>query len=159
MGCYEKIRMIIISMEDENDKEQTIKNTFDLLDRDHDGAIDIRELERFIFNQGMNIPQEEIQQLIEKIDTNQDGKIQYSEFKQIMDKMITKEDDEALCKQIFHTLDRKGDNAITTDELKYAFYCLGEILTEEDVRHLIQFASHGKDSVNLEDFSSLYKKI
>ena len=142
----------------ENDKEDAIRKTFNMLDMDGHGYIDVKELERFILNQGMNIPQEELQLLIEKIDTNQDGKIQYSEFEQIMEKMMNNEDDETICRQIFSSLDRTGDNVISADELKYAFYCLGEMLTEEDVRNLIHYASHDKDSVNYEDFIKVFKK-
>lgn len=144
---------------DELDKEEAIKTTFDLLDRDKDGNIDVKELERFILSQGMNIPPEELQELVEKIDSNGDGKIQYGEFKQSMDKIITKEDEESLCKQIFDMLDRGSDKVISVEELKYAFYCLGEPLTDDDVRHLIQFASgNGRDEVTFEEFSKIYKK-
>jgi Ca2+-binding EF-hand superfamily protein len=142
----------------DNDKEEAIRRTFNILDRDKDGNIDTKELERFILNQGMNIPQEELQQLIEKIDTNQDGKIQLSEFESIMHKMLNNEDDETICRQIFTSIDRKSDNFITADELKYAFYCLGEMLTEEEARHLIQFASNGKDSVNYENFIKIFRE-
>ena len=143
---------------DENEKEEMIKRTFDLLDIDKDGNIDVKELERFILNQGMNIPQEELQLLVEKIDTNHDGKIQLSEFEEIMNKMMNNEDDESISKQIFSSLDRKEDKVITADELKYAFYCLGEILTDDEVRHLIQFASNNKDSVSYDEFFKLYKR-
>ena len=53
----------------ENDKEDAIRKTFNMLDMDGNGYIDVKELERFILNQGMNIPQEELQLLIEKIDS------------------------------------------------------------------------------------------
>lgn len=142
---------------EEVDKQNMIKRTFDMLDIDKDGNIDVEELERFISNQGMNIPQEELQLLVEKIDTNQDGKIQFSEFEQIMEKMMDSEAEDNILKQIFGALDRKNDNVITPDELKYSFYCLGEILTDDEVRHLIQFASKGKESVDYEDFKKMCK--
>ena len=72
--------------------------------------------------------------------------------------MMNNEDDESISKQIFSSLDRKEDKVITADELKYAFYCLGEILTDDEVRHLIQFASNNKDSVSYDEFFKLYKR-
>jgi len=145
---------------DELDKEEAIKTTFDLLDSDKDGNIDVKELEKFILSQGMNIPPEELQELVERIDTNGDGKIQYGEFKLCMDKIITKEDEESFCRQIFDMLDRGSDKVISIEELKYAFYCLGEPLTDDDVRHLIQFANgnNNREEVTFEEFSKIYKK-
>lgn len=143
---------------EELDKEEAIKKTFDLLDKDKDGNIDVKELKSFILSQGMNIPPEELQELVERIDTNGDGKIQFSEFKQSMDKIITKEDEGLLCKQIFDMLDRSSDKVITMEELKYAFYCLGEILTDSEVSTLISYASGGSDQVSFDDFMKVYKK-
>ena len=144
-------------MED-NERLEAIQKTFQILDKDGDKNISIKELERFILNQGMNIPQEELQQLIESVDINQDGNIQYSEFEQIMLKMMNDEDEDSICKQIFNSIDRKNDNQITADELKYAFYCLGEMLTEEEIRFLIHTVSGGNDFVTYENFCKIFKE-
>lgn len=140
-------------------KEEEIKRTFDLMDRDKDGNIDVKELERYILCQGIEIPQEELQEMIEKIDTNGDGKIQFNEFKLAMEKMSSADDDESLMKQIFEALDRSSDKVISKEELKYAFYCLGEFLTDEEVRTLIEYASGGNDSVSFDNFCSKFKNF
>jgi Ca2+-binding EF-hand superfamily protein len=146
-------------MEGDQSKEETIKQTFDLLDKDRDGNIDVKELEKFISNQGLNIPQEDLQEMIERIDSNGDGKIQFSEYKQAMDKILTNEDETILCKQIFDALDRGSDKVISIEELKYAFYCLGEILTDDEVRGLISHASEDGQNVTYDDFERIYKEI
>jgi Ca2+-binding EF-hand superfamily protein len=64
--------------------EETIKLAFDLMDQDQDGNIDMKDLENFISIQGLNYSQQDLQEIIKKIDLNDDGKIQFSEFKRAM---------------------------------------------------------------------------
>jgi len=140
-----------------SDSENLIKDQFQALDRDGNGFIDIKELETFIMHQGMNIPQEQIQELVEKIDTNQDGKIQFEEFERVMREMMETDAEEKMLKEIFDSIDRNRDGVIKVEELKYALYCLGEDVSNEEVKCLLQFASNGLDYVTFEDFKRISK--
>lgn len=144
-------------MESDADKHLRIREAFRMLDRDGNQTIDVKEVETFILNQGMNIQQGELQELIEKIDTNRDGNIQYSEFEKVMEDIFESGAEEKMLKQIFDSIDRDHDGILRVNELKYALYCLGEEVSDTDVDNMIRFATNGNDFVTFEDFLRMSK--
>lgn len=76
-----------------------LKNAFRELDTDNSGSLELTEI-RTAFNE-LNIPEEEINQIFERMDFNHDGQINYTEFLAV-------------------TVDRR--KAITENNLLFAFH-------------------------------------
>mmetsp|Transcript_3164 Transcript_3164/g.2895 ORF Transcript_3164/g.2895 Transcript_3164/m.2895 type:complete len:145 (-) Transcript_3164:85-519(-) len=144
-------------MESEDDKELRIREAFRMIDRDGNNIIELKEVEAFIFNQGMNIQQEELQEFMEKIDTDRDGNIQYGEFEKSMKEYYEEGAEERMLKQVFDSIDRDHDGCIRSNELKYALYCLGEEIPDADIENMIQFATNGNDFVTFSEFVKMSK--
>ncbi len=66
-------------------KEDYLKMTFAYFDRDKSGFITREELRKVLrSDDGLNIPETEIERLIKEVDFNHDDKIDYNEFLNMM---------------------------------------------------------------------------
>lgn len=95
---------------------------FEHLDSEHDGFIDVVELEKGLKNSKVFIDtdEEEWQSIIKAIDVNGDGKIDFTEFISVAynrKKLLCEEN----VKIAFKIFDKDGDGEITKEELKSVF--------------------------------------
>mmetsp|Transcript_731 Transcript_731/g.1771 ORF Transcript_731/g.1771 Transcript_731/m.1771 type:complete len:642 (-) Transcript_731:144-2069(-) len=64
--------------------EQLVKDLFNDLDADHSGALSQAELRALIDSDAFECPYDDIDEIMEEMDTNQDGKVSYSEFLKVV---------------------------------------------------------------------------
>jgi calcium-dependent protein kinase len=81
-------------------KEDYLKMTFAYFDKDKSGFITREELRKVLkSDDGLNIPDKEIEKLIKEVDFNHDDKIDYNEFLDMMKRDLKGEETEKVIRQ------------------------------------------------------------
>mmetsp|Transcript_67472 Transcript_67472/g.170209 ORF Transcript_67472/g.170209 Transcript_67472/m.170209 type:complete len:82 (-) Transcript_67472:84-329(-) len=65
-------------------KTKALMREFKLFDKDRNGFITPEELKKAMARGGMEITDEEVNDMISKVDVNSDGKVNYEEFAKMM---------------------------------------------------------------------------
>lgn len=138
---------------------------FQMFDKDGDGRITQKELNESFKNLGIIIPENELSQMIEKIDVNGDGCVDAEEFGELYKSIMVQGEDEEVgdedMKEAFNVFDQNGDGFITVDELKTVLSTLGlkQGKTLEECRKMIiQVDVDGDGRVNYKEFRQMMKK-
>lgn len=126
-----------------------------MFDKDGDGTITVLELASVMRALGQQPTDDELQIMMNSVDTDQNGVIDFDEFIHLMrnhfytDEQAPNLDAELL--EAFRVFDRNGDGFITEEELRQALLNLGERLTGEQLKDMIAVAD--KDGNGLIDYS------
>ncbi|KAK1398064.1 calmodulin-like protein 3 [Heracleum sosnowskyi] len=102
-----------------------LRRVFHMFDRNGDGKITKKELNDSLQNLGMFIPDEELVQIIDKIDVNGDGYVDMDEFGALYKTIMDEKDEEEDMKEAFNVFDQNRDGYITVDELRSVLSSLG----------------------------------
>ena len=114
------------------DLEKKLKETFYLVDIDKDNKINTNEVGLTLRALGIYLDENDINEIIKKIDPNNLGKINFEDFKQIfIEKIQTNKTLDDLIKA-FQFFDKEGNYKINFKQLKHGLKILGETLTEEE---------------------------
>merc|ERR1712150_426888 len=68
----------------EKDPDKELRDAFRVFDSDSSGAIDRNELKRLMKKLGQNLHENELDAMMDEVDTNGDGEISFEEFKAMM---------------------------------------------------------------------------
>mmetsp|Transcript_28431 Transcript_28431/g.40017 ORF Transcript_28431/g.40017 Transcript_28431/m.40017 type:complete len:152 (+) Transcript_28431:71-526(+) len=68
----------------EKDPDKELRDAFGVFDTDGSGSIDRTELKRLMKKLGQNLHENELDAMMEEVDTNKDGEISFAEFKAMM---------------------------------------------------------------------------
>ena len=136
--------------------QQTIKEfreAFDILDKDKDGYITIKELKQIMKNLGQAATEAELQYMINEVDINGSGTIDFREFLGIMMKKMKETDNEDELIEVFKIFDTDGNGLINSNELLNVMVTLGENTNKKDIEDLIKKVDHDDDGfINCEEF-------
>ncbi|KAI8140106.1 calmodulin-like protein [Fennellomyces sp. T-0311] len=156
---------------------ETLKQAFSLYDRDGDGGITVKEFGDILKSLNVGSTAEEIESIVKSVDRNHDGRIDFDEFVVAMTRHlpppqdhpkraqtyppITKgkrlsfyEDDEL--KQCFHAFDKNGDGYISLNELEEVMSRLGEKLSQQELKDMMDDADTNKDGqIDFKEFKKL----
>lgn len=131
-----------------------LKEAFSLFDADHDGEITVGELSRVMRNHGLNPTDEELSDMIRNVDKNSNGAIDFNEFIEMMLRRDSRIEEDVA--HAFRVFDRDGDGLISAEELRLTMNNLGEPLTDQEVRAMIDEADlDGDGLINFQEFSHL----
>ncbi len=109
------------------------KEAFLMFDKDGDGKITRKELDTVMKSLGQNPTENELNYLINEVDTDGNGTIDFQEFLNMMlDKIKVADHDEEL-KEAFKVFDKNNDGFISAIDLKHVLTCLGEQLTDGEI--------------------------
>ncbi|XP_008835071.1 calmodulin-like protein 5 [Nannospalax galili] len=136
-------------------KEQVdeFHTAFSRFDKNGDGHINVQELGDVMKQLNKNLSEEELKELISRVDTDGDGTISFDEFLAAMAKYASGGIAEKELRAVFSVFDQNGDGHISVDELKQAMTQLGEKLSQEELDAMIREADVDKDGkVNYEEF-------
>eukprot|EP00747_Dinoflagellata_sp_TGD_P213251 gnl/TRDRNA2_/TRDRNA2_86234_c0_seq2.p1 gnl/TRDRNA2_/TRDRNA2_86234_c0~~gnl/TRDRNA2_/TRDRNA2_86234_c0_seq2.p1 ORF type:complete len:171 (+),score=54.08 gnl/TRDRNA2_/TRDRNA2_86234_c0_seq2:105-617(+) len=143
--------------EDEIDE---IREAFNLFDTDGSGQIDPRELKAAMQSLGFETKNPTIYQMIADLDSDgHGGPIDFEEFLDaITQKLGDKETRDGISK-IFSLFDDDKTGTISLKNLKRVAKELGETMSEEELREMIERAdSKGDGQISLEDFYTIMTK-
>lgn len=131
-----------------------------MFDRNGDGKITKKELSDSLGNLGIYIPDNELIQMIEKIDVNGDGFVDIEEFGELYGTIMGEKDEEEDMREAFNVFDQNGDGFITVEELKSVLQSLGlkQGRTLEDCKRMIMKVDvDGDGMVNYKEFKQMMK--
>ncbi|KAL3634483.1 Calmodulin-3 [Castilleja foliolosa] len=143
-------------------EEQIVQfqEAFSLFDKDGDGCITIEELGRVIRSLDQNPSEEELQDMINEVDSDGNGTIEFAEFLNLMANKIKESDAEEELKEAFKVFDKDQNGYISATELRHVMIHLGEKLTDEEVAHMISEADlDGDGQINFDEFVRIMSTI
>jgi calmodulin len=137
------------------DQLAELKEAFSMFDKDGDGTITLSELSSVMRTLGQKPTEDELQIMLSSVDTNQNGVIDFDEFLELMRNHFYGDGEEPSAEaellEAFRIFDRNGDGFITEEELRQALLNLGERLTGEQIKDMLNAAD--KDGNGLIDYS------
>lgn len=142
--------------EDEIDE---IREAFNLFDTDGTGSIDPSELRAAMQSLGFETKNPTIFQMIADLDDGSGRNIEFEDFLDaITAKLGDKETRDGICK-IFNLFDDDKTGHISLKNLKRVAKELGETMSEEELREMIERAdSNGDGQITAEDFYNIMTK-
>ena len=136
------------------------QEAFDMFDKDKSGSIDEEELGCVMRRLGHEMTDEELKQMVAKVDTDNNGEIDFDEFLAMMLAYNNAGGKDNEMKQAFKQFDINGDGKISRDELKQTMKYLGADLTDEQVEDMIRQADMNEDGeVDFEEFKKMMSEM
>lgn len=127
------------------------RDVFRIFDADQDGNISSTELIKILKSCGLEPTDEQVQMLIENVDTNGNGVIEFTEFCQLMIKYGTQKDDDL--RDAFKVFDQDNNGYIDAAELQTILSNMGENLPMDQVEDMIREADlNGDGLIDYEEF-------
>ena len=120
-----------------DEQKQEFKEVFSLFDKDGDGTVSTKELGVVMRALGQNPTDAEIAEMIKEVDENGDGDVDFDEFCGLMVKKMNENEPEEELVEVFKIFDKNNDEKIDAEDLKIIFQELGEDVTDEDCRLMI----------------------
>ena len=139
------------------DEVEEIREAFNLFDTDNSGTIDPKELKAAMQSLGFEQKNPTIYQMI--ADLEQEGNsIDFGTFlNAITAKLGDKETKEGI-KKIFDLFDDDTSGAINLQNLKRVAKELGETMTEDELREMLERAAGNGEEISFEDFYNIMTK-
>lgn len=107
---------------------------------------------------GQNPTQQELNDLVNEIDTNGNSMIEFSEFLTMMARQIKEQDVEAEILEAFKVFDSDGDGKISQTELVRVLTTIGEKLTDAEAKQMLEAADTDSDGqIDIEEFARVLK--
>ncbi|VDO99385.1 unnamed protein product [Soboliphyme baturini] len=133
------------------------RSAFRLIDKNDDGVISASEVASVMRFLGYKPTDDEIRNIIAKIDQDGNGTIEFDEFVPLMSRHSKKADKENDLFITFKVFDRNGDGYITKEELRHVMESLGEELTDEEMDMMLKAADKdGDNRVSFDEFKSMF---
>jgi len=129
------------------------REAFSLFDKDGDGTITTEELGIVMRSLGQNPTEDELQVMLNEVDSDGNGTIDFNEFLSMMAKKLKETDSDDEIREAFFVFDKDGDGYISSSELRQVMLTLGEQLTDAEVDEMIREAdTDGDGRVCYEEF-------
>ena len=131
-----------------------IKEAYQVLDKDNDGIIKVREMGTIMKAFGICPIESDFQEIIRSYELEDQGYVDFEIFLDIMQKRRKDIDKDEELAETVKSLDRDSNGLISVTELRHMMMLMAtEKLTEEEVNDLIQIIDDRKENyVNVEEF-------
>merc|ERR1711904_329926 len=141
------------------DEVLEMKEAFDLFDNDGSGAISVNELTSAMQSLGFDVKHAVVYNMVADLDADGSGEIEFGEFLDVMTAKISDKNTKEEIDRIFKLFDKDRNGTLEADDLSRVCKELGEDMSEEDVREVIQRADlDGDGVVGLDDFYNVLTK-
>jgi len=131
-----------------------LKKTFEMFDKDGNGAISIKELKQVLQALGQSFTEIQLQEMLAEIDINRDGEIDFEEFCSISIVSQDTQSPEQDLMQAFQKFDKNGDGYIDVQEMSSeAMSILNTTLSEPEIMEMFRIAdSDGNGKLDYQEF-------
>ena len=141
------------------DEVEEIKEAFDIFDADASGEISISELIGSMKSLGFDTKNPAIYKMIAEMDADGNGVIDFEEFLDMMTARISEKNTRADLERVFKLFDEAREGHITVQALARVARDLGEDISLEELREIVQRADlNGDGKLGFEDFYSIMTK-
>ena len=144
-------------MSDDNlkkERENELKEAFDMFDRDKDSMINKRELGCVLRSIGQEPSEQDLSDMLADISKEDDSPLTFEDVMEIINKNLNGTEAEEELIEAFKVFDKEGNGLIPVGEFKHLMLTLGEKLPEEEVDEMIKEADpNNEGNVNYIDFS------
>ncbi|XP_055925122.1 uncharacterized protein LOC129957033 [Argiope bruennichi] len=141
------------------EQKKDIQDAFNLFDPESSGFIATRDLKVALRALGFEPKKEEIKKMVAEIDKDNTGKIAYDNFYKLMAEKISDKGANQEIMKAFQLFDDDNTGKISFANLKRVAQELGENISDEELREMIQEADRdGDGEVNQEEFLRIMKK-
>jgi centrin-1 len=125
---------------------QELREVFDLFDTDGSGGIDAEELKAAMKALGFtDTSSSHVQEMMQGVDKDKDGHIDFDEFLGMMTSKMQSRSPQADVLKAFTLMDIDTKGVLTFKDLKRVALQLGESVTDEDVKTMIELATGSPD--------------
>ena len=136
---------------------QHLRRQFEIMDVDHTGIIEVDELRQAIKQLKVDIPDDEVLQIIDHVNFRSHGEINYTEFL-----AATISAQEILTQQrlyaLFKELDHQNIDILTEQNLKESFRRMGKEFSEEELQQMMSESGvDNADGIGFEDFKRIFQ--
>mmetsp|Transcript_1112 Transcript_1112/g.1701 ORF Transcript_1112/g.1701 Transcript_1112/m.1701 type:complete len:150 (+) Transcript_1112:88-537(+) len=129
------------------------RESFDNFDKDRSGEIDEVELGTVMRSLGFSPTDEQLHDMMLKVDLDGNGSISFEEFVTMMKKCEVETDFDREIREAFKVFDKDGSGAIDKEELKNIMNGLGANLSEEEIDLLVQEGdTDGDGKIDINEF-------
>lgn len=138
------------------EQRQEIKEAFELFDTDKDGAVDYHELKVALRALGFQVKKADVLKILKQYDQENSGKIVFSDFSEVVSDMMLDRDPQEEMMKAFRLFDDDESGKINLRNLRRVARELGENMSEEELRAMIQeFDLDGDGEINTEEFVAI----
>mmetsp|Transcript_33523 Transcript_33523/g.107777 ORF Transcript_33523/g.107777 Transcript_33523/m.107777 type:complete len:161 (-) Transcript_33523:307-789(-) len=132
---------------------QELREAFDLFDTDGSGMIETKELQVALRALGFDSKKDKVRKMIADIDLDGSGTIDFNEFIEMMTGKMGDRDSPEELSRVFKLFDDDETGKITFHNLKRVARELGENMTDDELREMINRADvDGDGEVSREEF-------
>ena len=136
-----------------SDEIEEIKEAFDIFDPESTGSIQVNDLLNAMKTLGFDSKNPAIYQMIADFDENGNGTIEFEEFLDMMTARISDKNTRDDLKRVFNLFDDGRTGEIKVENLKRVARELGEEISDEELKEIVQRADLDGDSkLTFEDF-------
>ena len=147
-----------ISIEENED----LRQAFDLFDIKENGKIDPSEIKETMKQLGFDTKNPTIYKIIEDLDTEEsksNGGLSFTEFSEMMQKRLGDRDTKEGARRIFDLfVDDEKAEYIPLESLKKIAQELGEKMSEDDLKEMIECATKNEGKLYFDDFFYIISK-
>ena len=145
-----------------SEENEDLRQAFDLFDIKENGKIDPSEIKETMRQLGFDAKNPTIYKIIEDLDTEEsksNGGITFSEFSEIMQKRLGDRESKEGVRRIFDLfVDDENAEYIPLDSLKKIAKELGERMSEDDLKEMIECATKNEGKLFFDDFYYIITK-
>lgn len=139
-----------------DEQKQEIKEAFDLFDTDKDRAIDYHELKVAMRALGFDVKKADVLKILRDYDREGTGKISFEDFNEVMTDMMLERDPQEEILKAFKLFDDDTSGKISLRNLRRVARELGENMTDEELRAMIdEFDRDGDGEINEDEFIAI----
>lgn len=143
-----------------DDQIAEFREAFSIFDKDGDGCIGTKEVGTVLRSLGQSPTEEQIEEMVRKIDENGDGTIDFDEFITLLTKFMNETDEEEELCDLFNVFDKNGSGSISLVELKLMVRDQKEKITEKDLEEIMKYADkNGDGHVDFKEFIRMMVSI
>ena len=140
------------------EQKQEIKEAFDLFDTDKTGTIDYHELKVAMRALGFEVKKPEVTAIMREYDRKDTGKIEYLDFLEVMTHKYADRDPNEEILKAFQLFDDDGTGYISIKNLRRVARELGEHLSDEELRAMIDEFDKDRDGqISQHEFLNIMK--
>lgn len=145
-----------LKMELLNEQKQEIREAFSLFDMDNDGLLDYHELKVALRALGFELSKREVLDIIHEYDSDDRNLISYENFFHAVGERIINRDPMEEIRRAFKLFDDDNTGKISFRNLKRVAKELGENLTDEELRAMIdEFDLDEDGEINEQEFINI----